>query len=130
MIKFTIYDAAGIILRTGQCPLDCLSKQYEANELIHLGESDPDHDSMDVERAQLIVGGKPQAPIDMDYRNARLNAYPSASEQLDMLWHAMDCAAMPAVEPFYSRIKAVKQAYPKDNSVVPGSVIIYAVEHP
>jgi hypothetical protein len=45
-----------------------------------------------------------------------------------MLWHAMDDHHLPRVEPFYSRIKAVKDAYPKDNSVVPGSVVIYTVE--
>ena len=45
-----------------------------------------------------------------------------------MLWHAMDRQEIARAEPFYSRLKAVKDAYPKDNSVVPGSVLIYGVE--
>lgn len=48
-----------------------------------------------------------------DYRVQRRNRYPSTSEQLDMLWHAMDDGALPRVEPFYGRIKAVKDQHPK-----------------
>jgi hypothetical protein len=128
MIKFTIYDESGSILRVGQCPLDCLQNQYSKNEFVHLGDCDPSSDAMDVDTATLIVGGKPPAPIDMDYKLARYKAYPSINEQLDLLWHSMDTGNMVVVEPWYSRIKAVKQAYPKDDSVTPNSVVIYQVE--
>jgi hypothetical protein len=60
----------------------------------------------------------------MSYQKARADSYPAVQEQLDMLWHAMDTGETPKIEPFYSTIKAVKQAYPSDNSVIPGSVQI------
>lgn len=44
---------------------------------------------------------------------ARRRAYPPLGDQMDMLWHAMDDNVMPRVEPFYSQIKAVKDANPK-----------------
>lgn len=43
----------------------------------------------------------------------RKAAYPAVTEQLDMLWHAMDDGTMPRIEPMYSQIKAVKAANPK-----------------
>jgi hypothetical protein len=64
----------------------------------------------------------------MDYRQARADSYPAVQEQLDMLWHAMDAGQTPKIEPFYTTIKAVKLAYPNDNSVIPGSVQIIPVE--
>lgn len=39
--------------------------------------------------------------------------YPEVTEQLDMLWHAMDNDILPKIEPMYSQIKAVKIAIPK-----------------
>jgi hypothetical protein len=45
--------------------------------------------------------------------DTRRRAYPSLGDQMDMLWHAMDANVMPRVEPFYSQIKAVKDANPK-----------------
>lgn len=71
------------------------------------------------------VRGKPTIQPTVSYAEARAAAYPAISEQLDMLWHAMDSGGAPISEPFYSRIKAVKDAYPRDGSVAPGSVIIY-----
>lgn len=47
------------------------------------------------------------------YDLARVLAYPSLGDQMDMLWHAMDDNVIPRVEPFYSQIKAVKDAHPK-----------------
>lgn len=47
------------------------------------------------------------------YNELRKTAYPSVGDQLDALWHAMDTGVMQKVEPFYTDIKAVKEAYPK-----------------
>jgi hypothetical protein len=47
------------------------------------------------------------------YRTQRGQEYPQISDQLDMLWHAMDGNAAARLEPFYSAIKAVKDKYPK-----------------
>ena len=46
-------------------------------------------------------------------RKARAKEYPSVTDQMDMLWHAMDDGTLPKVEPFYSTIKAVKDSVPK-----------------
>jgi hypothetical protein len=48
-----------------------------------------------------------------DYSKKRQEAYPTAEEQLDMLWHAMHTGGAVKVEPFYSSIKSVKDNYPK-----------------
>lgn len=47
------------------------------------------------------------------YDLARVRAYPSLGDQMDMLWHAMNNNVIPRVEPFYSQIKAVKEQFPK-----------------
>ena len=46
----------------------------------------------------------------------RAFAYPSFTEQLDMLWHAIDADADLKVKfaTFYNAIKTVKDAHPKE----------------
>jgi hypothetical protein len=125
MKHYTVYNAVGEILRAGQVPDEAFELQRGPDEFILEGPSDPATDMVDVEHGVVLPGARPPEPMDMDYRRARLDAYPALHEQLDMLWHAMDEDVLPRVEPFYSHILAVKEAYPKDNSVVPGSVVIY-----
>lgn len=43
----------------------------------------------------------------------RSQEYPDVTDQLDMLWHAMDAGTLPKIEPMYSQIKAVKMNNPK-----------------
>lgn len=50
----------------------------------------------------------------IDYVALRVENYPPVQEQMDMLWHAMDDGVLPKVEPFYSKIKAVKETFKKD----------------
>lgn len=129
MKHFVIHNAAGEILRTGICQDETFELQVQGpDEFVIEAQADVEIDSVDPATGQIVPGGRPPPPVDMDYRKARLEAYPGVNEQLDMLWHAMDNDVLPKVEPFYSRLKAVKDAYPKDNSVVPGSVIVYTVE--
>lgn len=47
------------------------------------------------------------------YAMNRASEYPSVTDQLDMLWHAMDQGLLPKIEPMYSSILAVKQKHPK-----------------
>lgn len=47
------------------------------------------------------------------YATLRRDKYPAPGEQLDMLWHAMNAGTAPIIEPWYSDIKAIKDAYPK-----------------
>lgn len=39
--------------------------------------------------------------------------YPSLSDQLDMLWHAIDQDALDKTSDFYTTLKAVKDTHPK-----------------
>jgi hypothetical protein len=47
------------------------------------------------------------------YQRDRAVEYPPLAEQLDMLWHAMEQDPTKRLEPFYSSIKDIKDAYPK-----------------
>jgi hypothetical protein len=47
------------------------------------------------------------------YKQDRVKEYPPLPEQLDMLWHAMEQDPTKRLEPFYSSIKDIKDAYPK-----------------
>lgn len=125
MKHFTVYNAAGEILRSGACQDDALELQASSpGEFVIEAQSDPEKDVVNTQSRAVVAGGKPPPPVDMDYRKARRVQYPALADQLDSLWHAMDAGILPKVEPMYSRIKAVKLSYPKDDSVVPGSVIV------
>lgn len=48
------------------------------------------------------------------YKEARREAYKSAEEYLDMIWHAIDSGAtLDKTSEFYTDRKAVKDTYPK-----------------
>jgi len=68
-----------------------------------------DKDENIVEYNEAIV----QAYIDAnEYKTAR--KYPSLGDQLDMLWHAIDNGTLNKTSDFYTAIKAVKDAHPKE----------------
>ena len=48
-----------------------------------------------------------------NYVQRRITQYPEITDQLDMLWHAMDSDETKRLEPFYTSIKAIKDANPK-----------------
>jgi hypothetical protein len=48
-----------------------------------------------------------------NYRQRRLESYPSIGDQLDMLWHAMSIGEIPKANTFYTSIQTVKNSYPK-----------------
>lgn len=128
MKNFIVYNKAGEILRSGVCADDLLEAQAGQGEFVVEGVCDLERDAFDPIAGVVVQGGRPPEPVDMDYRKARADAYPSIAEQMDMMWHAMNAGLAQKIEPFYSRILAVKLAYPKDNSVVPGSVVVYGGE--
>ena len=53
-----------------------------------------------------------------DYRKKRAAAYPDVTEQLDMLWHAMNSGQVEKIEPFYSSLADVKQKFPKPDTAI------------
>ena len=55
-----------------------------------------------------------QAEQAKTYSDYRASSYPSISDQLDVLWHAMDTGILPKVDSFYSINKSVKEKYPKE----------------
>lgn len=113
-MNFVIYNAAGEILRTGSCPEHAFEQQRQGGEFILEGEADPGKDSVDVATQAVIPNGRPvPVPEPEPYTRVRARMYPPVTDQLDMLWHAMDQNVLPRVEPFYSLNKAVKEAVPK-----------------
>ena len=71
--------------------------------------------------AHIIIGKHPEDLLpppmpEPGYAAKRSANYPSIGEQLDCLWHAMDDGILPKVEPFFSKILAVKQAHPKTSN--------------
>lgn len=51
--------------------------------------------------------------FEASYVAKRVTEYPALADQIDMLWHAMDADPAKRLEPFYSTIKAIKDANPK-----------------
>jgi hypothetical protein len=113
-MNFIIYDATGTILRAGSCPEDEVGLQAQAGEFLIYGSADVMADAVDPVTQTVIPGGRAPAPVRQEtYADVRRRLYPSLAEQFDMLWHAMDGNQTIRIEPFYSTIKAVKDAVPK-----------------
>ena len=49
-----------------------------------------------------------------EYQRVRAKKYPNLGDQLDMLWHAIDNGTLNKTSDFYTAIKAVKDAHPKE----------------
>jgi hypothetical protein len=49
-----------------------------------------------------------------EYQRLRAKEYPNLGDQLDMLWHAIDNGTLNKTSDFYTAIKAVKDAHPKE----------------
>lgn len=47
------------------------------------------------------------------YRSRRKEEYPALEEQLDMLWHGMHNNPESRIEPWYSKIKEIKDKHKK-----------------
>jgi len=47
------------------------------------------------------------------YIEDRQQAYPEITDQLDMLWHAIDSGTLDKTSDFYITLKEVKDQYPK-----------------
>lgn len=113
-MNFVIYNAAGVILRTGSCPAEALALQAQSGEFVVEAQADVERDAVQPDTGRVIPGGRVLPPkAALTYDQARRSMYPRVEAQLDMLWHAMDAFHTPRIEPFYSTIKAVKDAHPK-----------------
>lgn len=50
------------------------------------------------------------------YQRKREPEYPTVTEQLDMLWHAIDSDSLDKNSDFYKSLKSIKDKYPKGNN--------------
>ena len=48
-----------------------------------------------------------------NYDIQREASYPALKEQFDLLWHAIDAGTLDKTSDFYTKLKAVKDKYPK-----------------
>ena len=102
-----------VTVRTGQWfGWSDLSNKIYANLIVHDGGSKPTEKECTDGLAAL------QAAWDLEndsYRSKRREAYDTLSNQLDLLWHAIDADSDLKVKfsAFYNSIKAVKDANPK-----------------
>lgn len=108
--NFVIYNAQGQILRTGYCPEEDFDLQVHDGELITEATACCVNDSVNPETGEIIHGGNPNPPGAMMTSAPTQSAGLSTETQLDLLWQAMDAGTFPKAEPFYSAIKAQKEA--------------------
>lgn len=73
-------------------------------------------DKPDVYGKRYVNGKWERVDQTPEYAAARKLEYPKITDQLDALWHAMNDGLIPKIEPIYSEILAVKQAYPKPSN--------------
>ena len=126
MPNYAIHNDQGEILRTVECPEEFIHLQVNEGEFYH--ECDARYtDRIDIATMQVIRQDElvPPEPVIEPYMEQRRFMYPSITNQLDMLWHAMDRGEIPKADRFFNAIKVVKDAIPKDNSAAP--LIIYNV---
>ena len=80
---------------------------YSGLEWLDTVKRKPTEAEVNIELARLQVEYTAQ-----EYQ--RLRQYPSIGDQLDMLWHAIDNGTLNKTSDFYTAIKAVKDAHPKE----------------
>jgi hypothetical protein len=108
--NFVIYNAQGQILRTGYCPDEDFGLQAMKGELITEATACCANDAVNPETGEIIHGGNLNPPGVPTPSEAPPSSGLSAATQLDLLWQAMDAGTFPKAEPFYSAIKAQKEA--------------------
>lgn len=110
--KFVIYNLAGEILRVGDCPAEDFELQAGEGEYILEGEACCKNDSVDPVTESIVPDGRPNPPQSQSLMALVVETPPglSVTTQLDLLWQAMDAGTYPKAEPFYSAVKATKEA--------------------
>ena len=108
--NFVIYNAQGQILRTGYCPKEDFELQAHGDELITEATACCVNDAVNPETGEIVHGGNTNPPGVSTVSGPPLSTGLSTETQLDLLWQAMDASTFPKAEPFYSAIKAQKDA--------------------
>ena len=81
---------------------------YEGLNWPEQEQTKPTKEEVEAKVAELVIERE-----NNQYKQQRAFAYPNLSDQLDMLWHAIDSGALNKTSDFYTTIKAVKDANPK-----------------
>ena len=112
-MNYTLLDRAGLATGSGSCQEEVTSRIVAPDGGQVLLNQTPPDDFFRLWRwnGKDFVDAGPRFPE--TYATQRQAAYPQATEQLDMLWHAMADGSTPAIEPWFSTIKAIKDAHPK-----------------
>jgi hypothetical protein len=108
--NFVIYNVQGQILRTGYCPEEAFDLQAKENELIIEATACCSKDSVNPQTGEIIEGCNPSLSGGPVLSGEPISTRLSTESQLDLLWQAMDAGTFPKAEPFYSAIKAQKEA--------------------
>lgn len=107
---YVIHDAEGEIIRIGSCPEEELPLQVFEGEHLVEGVACCIKDAVNPATGEIIPGGR-KRPLTTGGERPPAPAAPMPVEQqLDLLWQAMDAGTFPKAEPFYSAIKAAKDA--------------------
>lgn len=116
MKHFTIYNSLGEIVSTGQVQDEDFDLQVLApGERIVEDRADPEKDIVDPKTKKVVQGGRVVKSPVRTYADKRRSLYPSAIDQLDMIWRAMDSGKLPKDNEFYTTIKLIKDQYPKES---------------
>lgn len=116
MKKYLKLDASGYVTGFGAIQAEMFNaiERSPGERVVEYAGAFPDSQrKWRYESGALVDAGPLFEPSYSDLRRA---SYPSTGEQLDSLWHAMDDGILPKVEPFFSRILAVKQTHPKTSN--------------
>lgn len=110
-MNYTIVNLNGLVESWGACREEDIPSQGPGMEVLRGTAPPTDRSRIWRWDGTAFVDDGPRFPT--TYITQRLAAYPAISEQLDAIWHAMAAETAPKIEPWYSDIKAIKDAYPK-----------------
>lgn len=92
MTEFHVRDSNGKVIRYGTCSEDTLDKQAGVGESVHTGLPNR------IPEDQPLLGD--------NYVAKRFQAYPSITEQLDLIYHQ-------GIDAWKAKITEIKNKYPK-----------------
>lgn len=88
-------------------------EEYIVSDNFDIDKIIQDENGNDIRITGAITATEFLTRYNADYVQKRITQYPEVTEQLDMLWHAMDADETKRLEPFYSEIKQIKDSAPK-----------------
>lgn len=107
---YVIYDSTGKILRTGSVPAEAWDLQVlEPGEFKLDAKACCENDTVCTIDKCVLPGTAIPLTVPEPVVPPASPAL-STADQLDLLWQAMDAGTFPKAEPFYSAIKAQKDA--------------------